>query len=191
MREEKLRIISVFDPAIDHARVPDAVWPQYNMTRNVALLEPYVIPGKRPTYYHIKEIPRGVYFRYVSDAPSGSALEAMRAFMVAVTMVENLEQAGGDYINWEPPRDSGYETMREDSLDRLRPLEIHDIGEVAKQHSDFRLSTEGSFHLGLSLVVLWGAFHVHRVAVSQSLRASSNDAASSVAASTPLATVPT
>lgn len=188
MRDEKIRVISVYDPAIDTARCPLSVWSEYSKTRNIALLEPYVIPGKRPTIYTLREIPRRVLFAYVGDAPEGSKLEKLRAFQAAVTMIENLQQNDGDYLPWEPPRDPGYETIREESLDRINGDDILDIGEVAKQHSNFRRSTEGCFHLEPSSAVRWGDYHAHRVDVSRSSQASSSAAASSPAASTPSGT---
>ena len=185
MRDEKIRVISLYDPAIDHGRCPEKVWTDYKETRNIALLEPYVIPGKKPTIYTVREIPRFVQMTFVGDAPEGSQLQKIRAFLAAVMLVENLEQPGGDYIPWVPPRGEDAVTMRMESLDRVCADDIRDIGEVAVQHSDFRLSIDGCFHLGPSSAARWDVYHAHRVAVSQSSPASSSERASSPEASTP------
>ncbi len=135
MREEKFKVVSATDPAIDRERMPWATMQQYWRTRDFALIEPYFKPGSHPVVFHVREISSDTFASWV-DATDIDSYRWFRAFMAAVELVENLPQRDGSRGEWKskrPPGTSG--AMSDEEVARFRPEAIKEIGRVCYEHS--------------------------------------------------------
>jgi hypothetical protein len=175
LRDERLKIVSMFDDAYDWDAMPVPVVKTWLATRDTSLLEPFLIPGRRPQYFHIREIKRSTMLRWVKAAAHDAEL-LMRCFMAGVEKIENLVQRAGTFVEeWTPPAMKNSEVMKEESLERLCGRDIEEIGEVCKQHSDFRMTTVDCFQPQLSLRLQWDALRSRRAAANPSSPASDSE----------------
>lgn len=149
-REEKLKTVSVMDPAIDVKRMGLTLLNKFLVTRDIKLIEPFYIPGERPTIYHLREVPEYLWESFVQDGANDSD-KHKRAFMCCLVTVENLHQPDGPSLeDVDLPR-PGREVMSQETLVRFRAQYREEIGAVAYQHSFFDRRTLDCFLLPPSL----------------------------------------
>ncbi len=135
MREEKFRVVSATDPAIDKERMPWATMQKYWATRDFALVEPYLkaVVGKdAPIVYHVRPIPNELFESWV-DVVDIDSWRWKRAFMAGVELVENLPQRDGTSTSWT--RSSGSQHMTEEEAGRFPAEARKEIGRVIYEHS--------------------------------------------------------
>lgn len=190
MRDERFKVVSVLDPAIDTERMPTAAMHEYMTTRDVRKLQPYFKPGVKPTEFHVREVPHELWETFVMGGQN-EAERYRRAFMCGVERIDELHQNDGSTISsWTPPLD-GVGVMKPDAVVRVSPQEREEIGAVVWYHSFLARRIDGCFRVPPSSLELLGERLFLRVVASPSLPALSSDAASSPLASAPPVSTPT
>lgn len=136
MKEERFRIVSVNDPAIDTERMPIETMLKYIETRDEKLIAPFMRAGEQPTWFHIREIPRRLMTRFVQSASAVPSMRNEHAFRAGVTVVENVHQDDGPFLtSWELPRTNDDVVTEETLEQRFSPSEVDEIGAVIWNHS--------------------------------------------------------
>lgn len=145
---EFFETIHVKDPAIDWRRVPQDVYDHWIETRKTALLAPYVVPGKQPIIFVLREISQVVMDHWV-DMGSATATTYTRAFQAALVLVRNMPTKEGLRPEWEPPKqtDPGafQGIVRDECLGDFTRAMRRDVGALAYQRSDFLPGTPATF----------------------------------------------
>ncbi len=135
MREEKFKVVSVKDPAIDKGRMPWATMKQYWETREFSIIEPYFKAGESPVIYHIAAVTNSLFDTFV-DLVDYEAIKLKRAFLAGVVMVENLQQRDGTVTSWVSSKpDPNKPGMTEEESWRFPPEHRAEIGRVVYEHS--------------------------------------------------------
>lgn len=138
MRAERFPLMSVIDEAIDTESMPFDAMMKYYDKRDIALLQPYLKPGVKPTIYHVRSAPHSMFFSFVMAAGVAEAEQFRRAFICGVERVENLQGKDGVGVNWAPTRRIS-ETLTvmtdEECNERFSPYEVLEIGAVIHRHS--------------------------------------------------------
>jgi hypothetical protein len=185
--DQPLKVISIFDPAIDFARMGQELHGQYANKRDFEIVRPYLIPGKVPTFYSLREVPRRLWFSSVMSEPT-AALRCMRAFQCGVVSVENLYSRDGVY---DPGAAQlarvGDGVIADEALDeRFENGVIEEIGSVVYYRSFLGRRTERTYLLPPSCARAVDQIFLNLpAAASPSLPASSSETASSASASAP------
>lgn len=131
---DKLKTVSVHDPAIDTVAMSPRDMREFGETRDLAHLKFHA--GIKPCVYTLGDISHQLMTSFVMDTGS-EAVRNMHAFMCAVDLVENLVQEDGTTIaQWSPTRNAAG-VMNGESLQRFTPQEIQEIGGVAFARSFF------------------------------------------------------
>lgn len=185
MREDRIRVVSVLDPAIDRDVMTVADMNEYVRTRDFSKLR--FVPGVEPQVYHIREIPHGLWERYVKSASTLSDEERWRrAFLCGVTRVENLYQRDGTTIpDWDPPKAApGLDVMADAALERFWPAEREEIGALVLHHSFLHPRIAPSYPLPPMCLARLEELRFRRADASPSLPVQNNGKASSRAGST-------
>lgn len=134
-RAATFRVVSVMDPAIDTDRMTQADMIAYYEKRDEKLIAPFIKPGEKPVWYHVREVPRRLWSSYVAADPSPTVRNE-RCFLAGVTKVENLPQDdGGTLPAFELTKLGGFDVIAEDQLVRFSPQEVDEIGAVIWTHS--------------------------------------------------------
>lgn len=150
MRSERFKLVSTLDPALD---LTVAEMLAYNRERDFATLR--FVPGEKPTIFHVREVPHGMWEQYV--AAGDSAHERFkRAFAAGVERVENMVQPDGVSLpSWAPsfrhPRLKDVTMMSDEECNLFSPAEREEIGSVVYQHSFLPRRIAASYQLPASL----------------------------------------
>lgn len=135
MRAERFRVVSSMDEAYDLDFNDRLV---YAGTRDFESIQGRKLPGARPTIFHVREVPHGLWEEYV-DAPDAYPEKYRRAFICGVERVENLVMADGVSLGtWAPNTKntrSGAIIMGDEDLKLFAPAERAEIGSVIYTHS--------------------------------------------------------
>lgn len=142
-------VISVTDPAIDVGAMTEDEMGRYAATRDISLLK--FKPGRKPTRYFIRPIPRSV-IRYIREAAS-KGIRYGRAFCAAVVRVENYYPEGSSkpLDSWAPS-DPKAPMMTDEESDLFVPADVEDVGAVAWQRSFLGHMSERRYVLPLLLL---------------------------------------
>lgn len=143
MRPERFIVVSARDPAIDNERVTYREIGEYIKTRDEKLIAPMLRAGAVPTKYTVREIPTDLWMRFVESVPEGPEQWA-RAFQAGVEWVDGLVQADGTRLD-RLQGANGDRAMTDQMLNRFRPSEVREIGQVVWAHSFLARSTKCSF----------------------------------------------
>lgn len=184
MRDEKLRVISILDPAIDKS-TPDKVLTEYVATRDFKVIAPHIIPGQKPTVFVLREIAADTYASYVGEEwGKGTARRALKA---ALMSVEQLRQRNGitlDVVDTAPQNGLVTDQFFDERLNHYGSILLGEIGRVAWEHSGFPRWIESCFAAPDSCLELLGVYRYRSAVASQNTPASSSVTASSNAAET-------
>lgn len=179
MRAETLKVISVLDPAVDHAAMTEAEMVDYIKTRDIAKLK--IKPGQNPTVFTVRAVPHDLWESYVM-AVEGDAERALRCFRVGVRKVENLYQDDGVSLeNYEV----GEDVMPAAKLERFAPSERHEIGKVVWDHSFLPRRIAPTYQLPLSSASILTSRDFRPAGASPNSPATSSDPQSSPSGSAP------
>lgn len=134
MRAERFKVVSTLDPALDMTSSEVFI---YGRDRDFTQLR--FLPGEKPTVFHVREVPHGLWEPYVASAESISE-RYKRAFAAGVERVDNLMQPDGVALqSWSPsfrhPRLKGVVMMTDEECNLFSPAEREEIGYVVYQHS--------------------------------------------------------
>jgi hypothetical protein len=139
-----MQVICSLDPALDLTRGTIEEMRESIETRDIARVQKFIAPARRPAVFHLREIPNLVFMRYVQGAPIEEE-RFLRAFTSAVVRVDNLPQGDGTLLpSWEPALDQDG-VMKLESLERFRPYQITEVGGVAYTHSFLAQGTNATF----------------------------------------------
>lgn len=131
MREERIKIVSVLDPAIDtEAMLPEEM-ADYVESRDIRNLK--LKAGAKPTIFHIREVKHTLWESYVMQSDS-DAERLKRCFQVGVRRVENIYQQDGVIL---PSVDVEGDQMPVEMMVRFEPMFRLEIGQVVFDHSFF------------------------------------------------------
>lgn len=125
-----MKVVSVWDMAIDAVAMAE-VSMDYARTRDERLL--VLVPGKEPTYFHIRRIPASV-FPWVQDGETAFARQR-RAFEMAVTRIDNLVGTDGTAVRSMAPSErtrigaAEVEHMSAADMALIAPAYIEDVGD--------------------------------------------------------------
>lgn len=135
MREEKFKVVSATDPAIDKGRMPWETMKRYWETREFSLVEPYFKPGEQPIIYHVRAVTNALFDNYV-DWVDYDSVKHKRAFCAGVELVENLPQRDGSFTSWSSSKPPSPNTpgMTEEEAARFPPEHRTEIGRVIYAH---------------------------------------------------------
>ena len=135
MRAERFRVVSVLD---DELTMTMSERLAYATSRDFATVEGKKRPGGKPTIFHVREVPHGLWEEYV-DAPDAYPEKYKRAFMCGIEKVENVLQLDGiGLANWAPNTvntRTNTVIMADDDLRLFSPAERQEIGSVIYMHS--------------------------------------------------------
>lgn len=137
MRQERFQVISGLDEAIDTASMPLETMVKYRETRDIALLQPFIKPGSKPTIFHVRAVPHSLWQSYVTVV-EGEEMRYRRAFQCGVERIENLIGVDGVGVPWTPTRrvsDTITIMSDEECNERFSPYEVLEIGSVIHKHS--------------------------------------------------------
>jgi len=137
MREERFRVVSVLDPAIDTAAMLVKQMIEYQEKRYYPLIQRFFKPGEKPTVFHVREIPRALW-SHVQAAGDKSEVWK-RAFRCGVEKVEDVYNKDGVTTpEWKPVgvRLADKTVMTDEECDEhFAPHEWEEIGAVIHTHS--------------------------------------------------------
>jgi len=154
MESGEYKTISLMDPAVDRARMPVEEQLAYVRTRDLALLNPYLIPGLLPVVFHFREIRHQIWRSFIVGDDAIEAKHA-RAFQAGLVRVENFTDEHGSIMrSWTPPTHANG-VMTEDAVGKFAWVDIIEIGSVVYQKSPLRPGTEQIFHPALSWFDIW------------------------------------
>lgn len=140
--EKGLKIIVSYDTAIDHARacVPGnggkSPLDVYIETRDLAIIQPFIIPAETPTYFNIKPLSRALA-RRIARAQINEFDSHTLSFQYGVTSVENHVDDSGQLIPlWKPTGVVGEQSLvTDEELDLFSLGQVREIGSVIYQLS--------------------------------------------------------
>src|SRR3990172_885192 len=137
MREERFRVVSVLDPAIDTAAMLVKQMIEYQEKRYYPLIQRFFKPGEKPTVFHVREIPRALW-SHVQAAGDKSEVWK-RAFRCGVEKVEDVYNKDGVTTpEWKPVgvRLADKTVMTDEEFEEhFAPHEWEEIGAVIHTHS--------------------------------------------------------
>lgn len=179
---DKFEVVSVLDPAIDHARMLDTKFVEYMHTRDISIVRPYFKEDVKPTIFHMREIPQDLWESYIEY---GTIEEEKwrRAFLAGLVSIDNLHQRDGILLDkYTPAKRPEKDVAVDEVLQRVSPAERLEIGRVVYTHSFLHPRIKRHFLLPLTCHEQLASFRFLRADANQSSPASSSDAASSPAA---------
>lgn len=138
MRQERFKVISVDDEAIDTESMPFDVMADYSKTRDIKLLMPYIRPGMQPVVFHVKAVPHAMWESFVMSGGQHEDVRFRRAFICGVELVENIPSEDGRLLTLKPEHNvpGVGATWTEDEINkRFAPSEVLEIGSVVFHHS--------------------------------------------------------
>lgn len=133
MNEDKiLRVVSVFDPAIDHERTSDATLTEYLKSRDYDQIKGCMKPGEKPQVYLLKPIPHRLFARHVQASQTESE-RCLCAFECALHGIENFRKEDGTRVYWQPPNRVNPDAvgLTEEEFELFSQHEIEEVGAVA------------------------------------------------------------
>lgn len=131
MRPERLKVVSVLDPAVDTEAMSIEEVRDYIATRDIKKVR--LVAGKAPTIFNIREVPNALFESFVMAA-SNEADRLARCFRAGVVSVENLYAR--DDVSMESLKFEGDGPMPEaTAFERFSPAERQEIGQVIWTHS--------------------------------------------------------
>ena len=191
-RQERFRVVSVNDPAIETERMTVAEMTAYYVNRDEALIRPFIKPGSQPTWFMVGEIKRRLWASYVlKTAQDDTALRHERAFLAGVDSIENLPQEDAQPISlFEPERSGGI--IREEVLERygLDACTVEEIGSICLEHGFLARRTRRTYRLPPMCLEYLSQRVFRHVASSPSSPAPSSSSTSSATSETPSETAP-
>lgn len=185
MRQERIKVVSVLDPAIDRDSMTEDDIAEYASKRDIAKVR--FKPGALPTVYNIREVPHTLWEGYVT-AGVNDADRARRCFQCGVEKVENLYMRDGTTLpSYEPTWIQGTKekVMADESLVRFSPAEREEIGTVIWFHSFLAPRIDPSYRLPPSCRAILISLNFRPVGASQNSPAPNSDKASSPEGSAP------
>lgn len=159
-----IKVVSVFDAAIDRASTGKKRLDEYATTRNYDLLA--FKPDRLPKVFHVRRIPVHTLTRWVEVCET-LGMQRERAFMAGVERIDNLYTPAGQLM---PPRAPGKRMEHatgdtyfwsEEDIEALIDEELVDrptlveIGGVALTRAGLRLGNAAPYQLPLSLADEW------------------------------------
>lgn len=159
-----LPVISVFDPAIDHAQTGQRDLEKYAETRDASLLK--IKTDCAAAVFHVRRLPVHTMTRFV-ETPASLAERRERAFMAGVERIEGLRDGDGRAL---PPKAPGkrVETATgetywwsEPELEELIDIgaldkpTLDEIGGVALTRAGLRRGSAPRYRLPASLADEW------------------------------------
>ena len=142
MRNERFKVISIIDPALDTESITLAEVIEYAESRDISIVQNHVRPGQSLTVYHVRAVPHALWQSYIGAAGDNEELRVRRAFQCGVERVENLVGHDGVAVgSWEPAAksknpDNVNAIMTDEELNhRFCPSEVLEIGSVVLKHS--------------------------------------------------------
>ena len=156
MRQERIKTLSVMDPAIDESRVSRDDWRKFNSTRDYAVLAPYLKPGEFATAFHVRECPNDL-MPWVLAAGDDEFERRSRAFRACVVRVDNAFMRDGvRHDSWSPTTTNGKPVpMTDDEAALFDWYSRAEIGGVAFEHSFLARRIDGCFRLHVTLAEFW------------------------------------
>jgi hypothetical protein len=143
------KIITVYDTAIDHGRASapdkDGKIPivEYSNRRELAIIEPYLIPAESPTIFTVQNLSREMT-RKIARFSSNEYQNNELAFQYGVVSVENHVDNDGKLLpTWKPTG----EFITEDELALFSPAQINEIGGYVYSKSFLERKTWSKLHL--------------------------------------------
>lgn len=125
---DRFKLVSVLDEAINTEGMLISEMREYQETRDHSLIERHILPGKKPTIFHCREVPRRVWGGFVQAGISESDRYA-RAFLCGVVEVENLRQDDGRVLDsWRPHGRTEMSMLDDADLERFTPSDVEEIG---------------------------------------------------------------
>jgi hypothetical protein len=139
--------------------VPPETMIEYGRTRDMKVIERYISPQDRPTFYYHRKLPRSVMDRYVDTQPSDEG-KAVAAFQYGVYRVDNRREDDGARVNWEPSgsvqtRDGDIRTLTDAEMELFSRAEQIEIGNVVWNASFLPGWIERGYPLPPTSLALW------------------------------------
>ena len=133
---EGVPVIRMYDPAVVGNSIADLDanerWNEYVLTRDKNIIPELLIPGERPTVFHVLKATRtGVRF-IRGGANQGDRNE--RAFAICVSKVTEMRR-NDRRVDFEHQDCDGATAMSEGALEKFDETDIQEIGAVALQLS--------------------------------------------------------
>lgn len=153
MRDEKFKLVSTLDPALDMT-MNEVV--KYMTTRDFSSLR--FLPGEKATVFYCREVPHGLWESFVAATDSVPE-RYKRAFQAGIERVENLYQNDGTTIpSWAPTqrleRLGDVVIMSDKEAELFSASEREEIGSVIYRNSFLPRRIKCSYQLPPSLVEL-------------------------------------
>ncbi len=184
-RQEKFRVVSVNDPAIDTERMTVAEMRAYYESRDEKLIAPFIKAGQQPLWYHVREIPRRLMKQV--DAVDVASFRAERAFLAGVTAIEGLPQPDGASLSVLALSRDGNDMIREETLDEhgIAWGAVSEIGLLCWDHSFLAQRTARTYRLPLTSLEALSARAFRSAASSPSSPAPNSESTSQAASDNP------
>lgn len=138
MRPATFKAICLIDPNFDTEKLTADAMIEHIKSRDFAIVDGKWVDGKRPTIFHVQEVPHHLWESYVEQGVN-EAEKCSNAFRAGVFLVENL--VGDDDValtKWEPQSKSKHGVrvpMTAEESARFSPADRLEIGAVVYQHS--------------------------------------------------------
>ena len=175
--DNTFQCISIGDDALDvDGMPPGQLWKYVENREDFSLVEPYLIKGRTPTVFTIREMAHDVFKSVLKMPTEVDKLEA--AVQGGLVTVTGLRSSDGRILSNPDLGRYPNGVLRDEEMKRFDWEQILEIGEVAFTRSFFRNRTERVYQLPRLLFERWDHLVAHRVARSRALQAQSNSAAS-------------
>lgn len=178
-------VVSIFDPAVDWAAMRaddkfDAYADSDTAQRDLSLLAPYLIPGRKPTVYTLRECSQEQWISFVREAGTHN-MQAYRALLSSLVSAKDLRTSDGLSMGpeFKFARYPKSEVVRAEALrDRMTNRQIEDLAEVAYLRGFFQGETEFGYRLQPTLRELHAAWVRRHAAANPSSQDGTNETAS-------------
>jgi hypothetical protein len=176
--DNTFQCISIGDDALDVDGMPAGLlWKYVENREDFSLIEPYLIPGRIPTIFTIREMPHDVFKSVLKQPTEVDRLEA--ALQGGLVTVSGLRSDDGRILNDPPLGRYPNGVLRDEEMKRIADWEqILEIGEVAFTRSFFARRIVRVYQLPRLLLERWEHLVAHRVAQSLALQGRNSSAAS-------------
>lgn len=131
------KTVSIADTAVD-TQTMGAKVQDFLKSRDPKLIK--IIPGKTPTWFHLRRIPTSIFQRYVATGESEGE-RRRRAFQCGVSRIDHLVREDGSVAPSVEPTDrietptGELRIWSERELEMLAPVFIEEIGSVVETQS--------------------------------------------------------
>ncbi len=155
--EKPFVVVSVLDPAIDTESMRFEDMLKYRDKRDISLLK--FKPGCQPQRYYLREVRDRVWEPWVAaagydeDTGRPTPLACLRAFMCAVTRVDNILQRDGSILPgaWSPAGLPDAPSMLDADVERFSKSDRAEIGAIAFARSFLAPRTVETYPLSPTL----------------------------------------